>query len=156
MSYVQSGNILNYFMPNIPLAETTAGVMGEMDIGAASGDHGEMICTKACSITSLGFILVGELAGGTSVAPQVLFKKRPTPLSATDESTIATVIVPDTTAIGKAVVKSDLAFDMNVGDSMEISWVIGTGTPTGIGFWFGEAADKPEIIGNNTDVSETA
>lgn len=156
MSYAQSGNIMNYFMPNIPLADGTAGVLEEMDIGAASADHGEMICVKACSITSLGFIMVGELAGGTSTAPQVLFKKRPTPLSATDESTIATVNVPDATAIGKAVVKSDLAVDMEVGDSMEISHVIGSGTPTGKGFWFGEAADKPEVIGNNSDVSETA
>ena len=85
MSYAQSGSLLNYFIPNIPLATTTAGVLREVDIGASSGDHGELICVKACTINLLGFIMVGELAGGTSVAPTVIFKKRPTPLSATGE-----------------------------------------------------------------------
>ena len=157
MSYAQSGNLMNYFIPNLPLATTTtAPVLLEVDIGAASADHGEMICVKACTVNLLGFIMVGELAGGTSVAPTVLFKHRPTPLSATGEATITTLTIPDTTAVGKAIVDSDLAYEFAVGDSMEISHVIGTGTPTGKGFWFGEASDSPEIIGNNTDVSETA
>lgn len=156
MSYPQSGNLLNYFVPNIPLATTTAGVMREVDIGAASGDHGELLCVKACTINLLGFIMTGEVAGGTSVAPTVIFKKRPTPLSATDEATITTLTIPDATAVGSAIVDSDLAYDMAVGDSLEISWTVGTGTPTGMGHWFGEASDKPEVIGNNTDVSETA
>jgi hypothetical protein len=157
MSYAQSGNLLNYFIPNLPLATTTtAPVLLELDLGAASADHGEMICVKACTINLLGFIMVGELAGGTSVAPTVIFKKRPTPLSATDEATISTLTIPDTTAVGKAIVDSDLSYDMEVGDSLEISHTVGTGTPTGKGFWFGEASDKPEVIGNNTDVSETA
>lgn len=156
MSYAQSGNIMNYFIPNIPLATTTAGVMREVDIGAASGDHGEIICVKACTVNLLGFIMVGELAGGTSVAPTVVFTKRPTPLSATGESVVSTLTIPDATAIGSAVVDSDLSVDFEVGDSVQISWTVGTGTPTGIGHWFGEASDKPEVIGNNSEVSETA
>jgi hypothetical protein len=156
MSYAQSGNILNYFIPNIPLATTTAGVMREMDIGAASADHGEMICVKACTINLLGFMPVGELAGGTTTAPTVVFTKRPTPLSATAEAVVSTLTVPDATAIGSAIVDSDLAVDMEVGDSLEIAHTVGVGTPTGIGFWFGEASDKPEVIGNNSEVTETA
>ena len=84
MSY--SDRIGDYLIPDIALATTTAGVLREMDIGAASADHGEMICIKRCQIKRLMFTLVGELAGGTSAAPTVVFTKRPTPRSATDEA----------------------------------------------------------------------
>ena len=156
MSYDRRNGVGAYFIPNLPLASTTtAPVLLEMDIGAASADHGEMICVKACRLLRAGFICVGELAGGTSVAPQVLFKKRPTPLSATGETTAATVNVPDATAVGAAIyVEVDVAFA--VGDSLEISHVIGTGTPTGKGFWFIEAADSPEVAGNNSELTASA
>ena len=157
MSYAQSGNLMNYFIPNLPLATTTtAPVLLEMDIGAASGDHGEIICIKPCTVNLLGFIAVGEIPVGTGTAPTVIFKKRPTPLSASGETTISTLQITTSLAIGSAVVDSDLAVDMEIGDSIEISWTIGvTGTVAGKGFWFGHAGDKPEVIGNNTEVTET-
>lgn len=157
MSYVQSGNIFNYFIPNLPLASTTtAPVLLEMDIGATAADHGEMICVKACTLQLAGFICVGELAGGTTTAPTVVFTRRPTPLSATGEVVASTLTIPDATAVGAAIVDSDLAVEFAVGDSLEISHTVGVGTPTGIGFWFAECSDSPEVIGNNTEVSETA
>jgi hypothetical protein len=157
MSYAQSGNLLNYFIPNLPLATTTtAPVLLEMDIGAASADHGEMICVKACTINLLGWIAVGEIPVGTTTAPTVIFKKRPTPLSATDESTISTLQITTSLAIGSGIIDSDLAVDMEVGDSLEISHTIGVdGTVAGKGFWFGEASDKPELVGNNAEFTET-
>lgn len=157
MAYPQSGGAAKYFVPNIPLATTTAGVMREMDIGAASADHGEMICVKACTMRLAGFIVVGEIPVGTTTAPGVLFKKRPTPLSATDESTVSTLSITTSLAIGKSVVDSDLAVNFEVGDSLEISHTIGVdGTVAGKGCWFAEFEDKPEVIGNNSDVAETA
>lgn len=156
MSYVEAGGLSKYFVPNIPLATTTAGVMREMDIGAASADHGEYICIRPCVIKEAGFIMTGELAGGTSVAPLVLFKKRPTPLSATGETTVSTLTIPDTTAVGKAIVDTAVNTRMAIGDSIEISHVIGTGTPTGLGHPFLNCSDCYEVIGNNDDVSETA
>jgi hypothetical protein len=156
MGYPQSSGILSYFVPNIPLADATAGVMEEMDIGAASADHGEYICVKACTLRLAGFIMVGELAGGTSVAPTVVFTHRPTPLSATGEVVASTLTIPDATAIGSAIVDSDLAVEFAVGDSLEISHTIGTGTPTGMGFPFAELEDSTEVVGNNSDLSETA
>lgn len=155
MSYAQSGSMLNYFHPNIPLATTTSGVLREVDIGAASGDHGEYICVKPCTIRVLKFMLVGEAASGTVTPPSVIFTKRPTPLSATSESAIGTLIIPSGTAIGKVVYK-EVVVDMSVGDSVEISWVVGSGTPTGIGFAFFECEDKPEVPGNNADMIESA
>ena len=156
MSYPQSGGVSNYFVPNIPLATTTAGVLREVDIGAASADHGEMICIKSCVMKLAGFIMVGELAGGTSTAPTVVFTRRPTPLSATGEVVAATLTIPDATAVGAAIVKNDLSVNFAVGDSFEIAHTVGVGTPTGIGFWFAEFDDDPEVIANNSEVTATA
>lgn len=160
MSYSKAAGMLAYFIPNIPLATTTAGVLREVDIGAASGDHGEYVCIKPCTVLRCGFIVTGEVVGGTSAAPTVIFKKRPTPLSATSEATVATLTIPDTTAVGKAVYADDsdaLAnVDFAVGDSMEISWTIGSGSPTGMGHAFWECYDKDEEPANNTDMVESA
>lgn len=152
MSYDKKGNHLAFFIPNIPLATTTSGVLREMDIGAASADHGELICVRSCRVVELMFTLVGELAGGTSVAPRVIFTKRPTPLSTTGEAVVGTVIVPDATAIGKTVYLPVDPVSFAVGDSMEISHVIGTGTPTGMGFYSYMCEEDPEVPGNNSDM----
>lgn len=155
MAYPQSGNMLNYFIPNVPLADAgTVDVMGELDIGATGADHGEYICTKACTITRTMFIAVGEAVSGTTTAPQVLFKKRPTPLSATDESTISTLNVASGTAIGSGTYE-DISEDMEVGDSIEVSWVVGSGTPTGIGLASFHCEDKPEDMANNSEMTAT-
>lgn len=156
MSYVRSGGVLEYFMPAVALATTTIGVLREMDIGATAADHGEMLCIRPCILKRVSFTPVGELAGGTTTAPTVIFKRRPTPQSATGEVLSATIIVPDATAIGATIVKSDLAVAFAVGDSMEISHTVGVGTPTGIGFWGAEFEDDPETVAGNTGVTETA
>lgn len=155
MSYPQSGGLLNFFVPNIPLATTTAGVMREIDIGAASADHGEYICVRPCIVKQTGFIVVGEIPVGTTTAPTVIFKKRPTPLSATAESAVSTLTITTSLAIGKAIIEEvNIAFA--VGDSMELSHTIGVdGTVAGMGFAFANCSDDPEVIGNNTDVAAT-
>ncbi len=136
MAYTEKGTHLNFFVPNIPLANNAAEVLKEVDIGASSADHGELICVRRCMVRQLQFTLTGEAASGTSVAPTVIFTKRPTPLSATSESAVGTVTVASGGAIGKTYYKllaSPIQF--NVGDSMEISHVVGTGTPTGMGHY---------------------
>jgi len=151
-----SDSVGNYFMPNIPLAVTTAGVLLEMDIGAASADHGEMLCVQACKVTRLKFFVVGELAGGTSAAPTVIFKKRPTPLSATSETTLGTLTIPDATAVGKVIYKDIDPISFSVGDSVEISHTVGTGTPTGKGFWSFDVVEDPEYVANESDMIASA
>ena len=155
MSYERSAGLDAYFKPVIALATTTAGVLREMDIGAASADHGEYICIKPCIVKRVMFSLVGELAGGTSVAPTVIFKKRPTPLSATNESAVGTITIPDATAIGKVVYK-EVNVQFEVGDSMEISHTVGTGTPTGMGYASAECMECPEVPANMSDMIESA
>ncbi len=152
MSYDKKGNHLAFFVPNIPLALNAAEVLKEMDIGASSADHGELVCVRPCRVVELQFTLTGEAAGGTSVAPIVYFKKRPTPLSATNESTVGALTIPDTTAIGKTVYKPVTPVAFAVGDSMELSHVIGTGTPTGMGVYSFICEEDPEVPGNNSDM----
>ena len=156
MSYLKKGNHLAYFVPNILLAQAAAEVLRAMDIGAASADHGELVCVKPCRVTQLQFTLTEELAGGTSVAPRVLFTKRPTPNSSSGEAVVGTVIVPDATAIGKTVYLSIDPVNFAVGDSMELSHVIGTGTPTGIGVYSFICEDDPETEANNSDMVASA
>lgn len=155
MAYTTSGGLLNYFAPNIPLATTDAGVMQEIDIGASSADHGEYVCYKACTVQRAMFSLTGETAGGSGTAPTVIFKKRPTPLSSTDESAVATLIIPDGTTVGK-VVFADVDVNFNVGDSLEISHTVGVTGPTGKGHAYMECIEKQEEAANESDMIESA
>jgi hypothetical protein len=66
------------------------------------------------------------------------------------------VIVPDTTAVGKTVYKDFEPVEFNVGDSMEISHVVGTGTPTGQGVYSFDCFEMPEEADNNSDMVESA
>ena len=156
MAYTESGGFLKYFIPNIPLATTTAGVLREIDIGASSADHGEWICVKDCIVRRYGFTVVGELAGGTSAAPTVIFTKRPTPLSATGEAVLSTLTIPDATAVGASIYSDATNDAITIGDSIEISHTVGTGTPTGKGFAWWICEDDPEYVGNNTGLTASA
>ena len=152
MSYDKKGNHLAYFVPIIPLSLNAAEVLKEIDIGATGADHGELLCVRSCRVVEVQFTLVGELAGGTTTAPTVLFKKRPTPLSATGESTVGTLTIPDATAIGKTVYKPVTPVAFAVGDSMELSHTVGVGTPTGQGYYSFICEEDPEVAGNNSDM----
>lgn len=156
MSYERSLGIEAYFRPQIKVAENAAEVLKVMDIGASSADHGELICFKNCMVRRCAFALTEEAASGTSVAPTVIFTKRPTPNSATSESIICTLTVPTGTAIGKVVYKDITPVSFAPGDSLELSWTIGTGTPTGIGVWNIEVFDDPETAANQSDMIASA
>ncbi len=151
MSYTEAGNLLNYFMPNIPLATTTSGVLREIDIGAASADHGEYVCMNRCTLQRAMFVLTGETAGGSATAPTVIFKKRPTPLSATGETTVSTLTIPDGTAVGK-VLYNEVDVDFDVGDSLEISHTVGVTGPTGMGHATAYCTERPEDPRSEADM----
>lgn len=156
MGYTKKGNQLAYFTPLITLAQNAAEVLKEVDIGAASADHGELVCVRPCRVSELQFTLTSEAASGTVTAPQVIFTRRPTPLSASGEVVVGTVIVPSGSAVGKTVYKLVDPVVFAVGESMEISHVIGSGTPTGIGVYSFVCNDDPETPENNADMIESA
>lgn len=154
--YTERGNHLAFFVPIITLAQNAAEVLKEVDIGASSADHGELLCVRPCRVVACMFTLTSELAGGTSVAPRVVFTKRPTPLSSSGEAVVGTVICPDATAVGKTVYKTVTPVSFAVGDSMEISHVIGTGTPTGQGVYSFICEEDNETPANNSDMIASA
>lgn len=156
MSYPQKGSMLRYFVPNIKLAQNAAEVLKCIDIGASSDIAGEYLCVHPCKVVQFQFSLTEELAGGSSVAPTVVFKKHPTPLSSSGSSTLCTLTIPDQTAIGKTVYKLINPVSMAVGDSIEVSWTIGTGTPTGQGLASFICEDDPEMPANNSDMVASA
>lgn len=156
MAYDREGAHLQYFVPNIALAENAAEILKEIDIGASSSSAGEYLCVRQCKVKQFQFTLTGEVAGGTSVAPTVVFKKRPTPKSSSGASTLCTLTIPDATGVGKTVYKAISAVSMAVGDSIEISWTIGTGTPTGMGHASFICEDDPESPANNSDMVASA
>lgn len=153
--YDKYGNANRFFVCGAKL-DGTADVNKAIDIGASSGTHGEIYCAVPCIVRQIGFILTEELAGGTSVAPVVTFKKHPTPLSATGATTLGALTVPDATAVGKVVYKNLTPVSFTPGDSVEISWTVGTGTPTGIGRWFLIAEEDPEHPSNVSDMIASA
>ncbi len=152
MSYPQKGSHLAFFVPNVPVALNAAEVLKEMDIGASSADHGELVCVRACYVTQVGFALTGEAASGTTTAPTVIFTKRPTPLSASSEAVVGTLTIPSGAAIGKVYYENVTPVAFAVGDSMELSHTIGVGTPTGMGCYFFICDESPEQPANNTDM----
>jgi hypothetical protein len=147
MAYTEKGTHLAYFTPVAGLAAGAITVLEALDIGATAGDHGEMLCVKSCKLVRVGFVAVAEAVSGTTTAPKVIFTKRPTPGSATGESVVATLTCDSGSGIGAPIV-FDLTTQTNfeVGDSLEVSWTVGVGTPTGIGHWFAEFEANPANI----------
>jgi hypothetical protein len=152
MGYVRKGNHLSFFTPIITLAQNAAEVLKEVDIGASSADHGELVCVRPCYVTQCGFALTSEAAAGTTTAPTVIFTKRPTPLSATGEAVVATVTVASGTAVGKVAYENCTPVKFNIGDSMEISHTVGVGDPTGQGVYYFICDENVEVEANNSDM----
>lgn len=157
MGYPDNGGIGTHFKSLPLLAAATVVVDGEVDIGASSGDHGDLLCFRQCYVRRLAFMLTSEAASGTTTAPTVIFTKYVTPLSSSGSSAIGTLTIPTGTAIGKVVYK-DLSSPvlMTPGDAIHISWTVGVGTPTGIGMWFIEVEDDPEVAANQSDMVASA
>lgn len=149
MSYTEAG-----LSPGLVLPAGTA-LITEVDIGAASSDVGDWIFFVRAKVSRVYFILVSEAAGGSGTAPTVVFTKRPTPGSATGASAVATITVPDGTAVGKCVY-ADCDVEFAPGDALHIAWTIGITGPTGQGFPGFRAEPLPDNVANASDFSESA
>lgn len=152
MSYPQHGNILSFFKPVMAVSGSDTKPLCDIDIGAASGTHGEFVCHRPCTVKQLMFALTLEAASGTSVAPTVVFAKRVLIGSDTGKVAMGTITVPTGTAIGKTVYKPITPMKFQIGDVILITWTVGTGTPTGMGNADVYAELMPEVPGNNSDM----
>lgn len=156
MGYPRTGGFLAFFKPMIAVAGTSSIPLAAVDIGASSGTHGEWVCFRACTVKQLQFILTLEAASGTSVAPTVVYKKYLIPGSSSGAVTLGTLTVPTGTAIGKTVYKNITPVKMVVGQSIQITWTVGTGTPTGMGEAELVAEADEEVPGNNSSMIASA
>lgn len=156
MSYPLQGNLLQFFRPVMAEAHNDTRPLCAVDIGAASGDHGDFICTRRCTVKTLLFALSLEAASGTVTAPTVVFTKRVTPGTASGGSAVGTLTVPSGTALGKTVYKNITPINFVVGDCIHIAWTVGSGTPTGIGDADVYCELDPEIPGNESDMIASA
>lgn len=155
MAYVEEDNLLAYFQPSLALASAAAEVLRAIDIGAASGNHGEYLCVKPCMLFRGQITMTEEAASGTTTPPTVVLTKRPTPLSATDATAVMTITVPSGTAIGKTVYKEVDPVQFMPGDSLHVAWTVGTGTPTGIGIFSALCHNSPKTPFENADMVES-
>jgi hypothetical protein len=157
MSYPKMGNRLAFFEPIMVVAANDTKPLCAVDIGAANATHGEFVCVVPCVIRSAKFSVTKEAVVGTSTAPYVVLKHYPTPGAGGSATTVATITIPDATAVGKVVYKESLSQVCAVGDVIQISHVIGTGgSVAGQGNvdWYCEF--DPEVAGNNTDMSASS
>ena len=153
MSYPKLFNRLAFFEPKMAVAANDTKPLCAVDIGAANATHGEFVCVRPCIIRSAKVAVTLEAVVGTSTAPYVILKHYPTPGAGGSATTVATITVPDTAAIGKVYYKNNLSQACAVGDVIQISHVIGTGGSVAGQVnvdWMCE--DDPEVVGNNSDM----
>lgn len=152
----ETGNFSDFFKPVIAVAGTSSIPFAAVDIGAGSGAHGDWVCVKPCYVKRLKFIVTLEAAGGSSVAPTVVFTKYLLPGSSSGSSAMGTLTIPDGTAIGKTVYKDITPVKFSVGQAVHIAWTVGTGTPTGQGEAEIDADWDPETAANNSSMIASA
>lgn len=157
MGYPQSGGLNAYFIADIPVGTQTLGVsqLTTIDLSAAAGTQGEWICMKPCTIKQLQFVVSDVAVVGTTTAPSVVFKKRPTPNSTASQSVVGTLTIPTGTAIGKVLYK-EVETDFSIGDSLQITWVQAVGSAAGKGLPSVLAFDDPEAPANMSDMIVSA
>lgn len=93
-----------------------------------------------------GFAALVLAVPGTT-APVIALKKRPTPGSATGESTIATLTIPTTSAIGQVYYKRGLNVELQPGDELVID-VTTASVTTGTVTASAEMDQTPELPAN--------
>lgn len=155
--YELQGNFTDFFAPMMAVAANSTAPYCAVDIGASSGTQGEWVCTRPCVVHQLLFAVSLEAVVGTSTAPTVSFKKRPTPGSSSGQTTVGVLTIPDGTAVGKTVYKNVTPVAFSVGQSMQVSWTVGTGgTVAGQGNADLLADFSPEQPGNNSNMIASA
>lgn len=126
MSYSNSGNLLQYFLPSIPVAGTLTKALTAVNTAAANGTLGEFICVVPCVVKALQATVITAVVN-TSASAQIVFKKCTLPNAGGTVTSIGTLKIPDASTVGQTIYKDPVNITMSVGQVVEISWVIGTG-----------------------------
>lgn len=127
------------------------------NIAASAAVYGGYLVTKPCQITEFLFY-VTLAVDADNVAPVVEVNKRPTYNSASGESLIAQITIPDGTAAGKVMRKiCDPPVQLDVGDELSFEHVTqatDSGTAAGTGFY--DVVLEPMGTGVQSDLVASA
>lgn len=150
MSYNLQNSSLGYFTPF-----GGATPFANINTASASASNGELICQRQCDVERIQFTVTTAIAASTT-PPTIVFSKRPTAGSATGAAVIGTLTLPNGTAAGTVIYKDILVAgvqpnvkNIQVGQSVEIAWTVGVGSPAGIGVAGFVCSEDPEIPANN-------
>lgn len=99
------------------LQPNKAAAFDEEDFSAAAAVHAEYLVIKRCEIRRLMFYVTAIIAA-TSTAPVVTYRRRLIYASASGQTTLGTLTIPDTTAVGKILYKEITPVVLNVGDTI--------------------------------------
>ncbi len=140
----------NFFDFFVPLG---TGPLGVEDAAATAAVHGEYLCIRKCKVKRFMFGLTIACIA-TSTAPIVKAWRRPTLGSASAEVAIATLTIPDTTAIGKVLYKkfAPVAFKPGEGLCFEHTQVCVGGSIACSGHYAMECEDSPEEPANESNM----
>ena len=132
--------------------------LGVETLSAAVAVHGEYMVMKKCTIKKI-FFQVSTAVDADTTAPVVTFRKRPTPGSATNQSTIGTLTIPDGTAAGKVLYKEVEPVALEVGDSIcldHTTQAADSSAAAGAGYYGFIVSDSPEDLSNQSDAVASA
>lgn len=156
MGYPQQFSHGTHLIPLVSSAANDTKPLAAIDLSASAGTHGEFLCVRPCLIRRIGVVLSVAIVA-TSTAPTVVCRKRPTPGSSSGDSALATLTLPDTTAIGKVVYKDITPVALDMGDSINITWTQAVGgSVAGKASIFFICEDSPEYVGNSGDAVASA
>jgi hypothetical protein len=147
---MQSKDYGQYFIPKAAHSAET--------LTAAAAVHNGMICVKKCVVTKIMFVIT-TLTATDTVAPKVEFNHRPTIGSATGETALGVLTIPDGSAVGKVIYKEIDPVAFEPGEELSFEHTVqGTdgSSAAGAGYYAVEFDDSPEYDGNLSNMVASA
>lgn len=145
---------VNDYSKFIPLG---SGVLAA-DVVTSTGVHGEYIAMQPCRVKRI-MAYVSTLIATNLVACIVTVRKRPTPNASGSQSTIGTLTIPDTTAVGKVLYKDVTPVYLAVGESVcfdvTTAGTDGSSAAGGLQYSF-LADDHPDTPANESNMVASA
>lgn len=131
--------------------------LAEEDMAATAAVQGEWVVSKRCTIKRISFYVTAAVVA-TTTAPVLTFRRRLAYAVSGGQSTIGTLTIPDTTAVGKVLYKDVTPITLNVGDTicLDHTQIAVGGTIAGKGIYGFELDPSPEYKSNETDMVASA
>lgn len=124
----------------------------------STGITARFICTKQCKINRIMAFVTTALVADTAT-PVITVRKRPTPGSATGQTTVGTITVPDLTAIGKVLYKDVNPVEIDPGQELcfdVTTAATSAGSVAGASYMDFEGQDDPETPANEANMIKSA